>query len=124
MNTNDDFGNFIQDNKSLLRDYVDTRTELFKLQAIRMSSKTFSILVVVGIVSLLVMFVVFFLGISLSYWFSGLLGSNVQGFALTGGIFILLLLLVILLRKPLFQNPMIRMIIREALQEVEETPSE
>jgi len=124
MNTNEDFGSFLQDNKGLLKDYVDTRTELFKLQAIRMTSKTISILAVVGIVSMLVLFVVLFLGMSLSFWFSTILGSNVAGFALTGGIFILVLVLVILLMKPLFLNPLVRTIIRETLSDLQETPSE
>jgi hypothetical protein len=124
MNTHDDLGSFLQDNKSLLKEYVDTRAELFKLQAIRMTSKTVSILAVVGIVCMLVLFVVLFLGMSLSFWFSTLLGSNVAGFALTGGIFVLFLVLVILLRKPLFLNPLVRAIIRESMTDLEETPSE
>jgi len=124
MNPNDDFSTFVHQNRALLREYVDTRTELFKLQAIKLTSKTIGFLIVLGIVGTVAMFVSFFLGMSLSYWFSAILGSQIAGFAATGGIFLLLLILIILLRKQLFFNPLTRLIIRETLQDLEEPTTE
>jgi len=124
MASTEDIGGFLQENKDMIRDYVDTRAELFKLQAVRMTARTVSMLAVVGIVSMLALFVVLFLGMSLSFWLSGVLNNQVAGFAITGSLFVLLLALVILLRKPLFLNPLVKAIIRETLSEGEGNISE
>lgn len=117
MASTEDIGSFLQENKDMIRDYVDTRAELFKLQAVRMTARTVSMLAVVGIVAMLSLFVVLFLGMSLSFWLGTLLQNQTAGFAITGGLFILLLILVILLRKSLFLNPLTKAIIRETLAE-------
>ena len=124
MASTEDIGGFLQENKDMIRDYVDTRAELFKLQTIRMTARTVSMLAVVGIVAMLSLFIVLFLGMSLSFWLSAVLHNQVAGFAITGGLFILLLILVILLRKPLFLNPLVKAIIRETLSEGEGNVSE
>ena len=113
MASTEDIGGFLQENKEVIRDYVDTRAELFKLQAVRMTARTVSMLAVVGIVAMLALFVVLFLGMSLSFWLSAVLNNQVAGFAITGGLFVLLLVIVILLRKPLFLNPLVKAIIRK-----------
>jgi len=124
MASTEDIGGFLQENKEMIRDYVDTRAELFKLQAVRMAARTVSMLAVVGIVAMLALFVVLFLGMSLSFWLSAVLNNQVAGFAITGGLFVLLLAIVILLRKPLFLNPLVKAIIRETLSEGEGNISE
>jgi len=124
MASTEDIGGFLQENKEIIRDYVDTRAELFKLQAVRMAARTVSMLAVVGIVAMLALFVVLFLGMSLSFWLSAVLNNQVAGFAITGGLFVLLLAIVILLRKPLFLNPLVKAIIRETLSEGEGNISE
>ncbi len=115
MASTEDIGSFLQENKDVIRDYVDTRTELFKLQAVRMTARTVSLLAVVGMVTMLALLVVFFLGMSLSYWLSDLLHSQTAGFGITGALFVVLLVLVVLFRKSLFLNSLTRAIIRETL---------
>jgi hypothetical protein len=72
------------------------------------------------IVILLSLFILFFLGIAFAWWIADLTGSNVVGFVSAAGLFTFLLILTIIFRRPLFQNPMIRLFINESIPENEE----
>lgn len=115
-------GNFISENFALLKEYVELRLELLKLQGVRMASRTLSILVTAFVVSMLALFILLFLGLTFSAWISGLTGSAIAGYAATAGLFLLVLVLVVLLRKPLLQNPLIRLFIQENLHDHGEEP--
>jgi hypothetical protein len=75
---------------------------------------------VVLIVALLTLFVLFFLGMTFAFWIASITGSNIIGFASASGLFALILLIVIAFRRVFFQNPMIRMFIRETMEESED----
>jgi hypothetical protein len=119
-----DFAGFFKENKQLLKEYIDVRAELLKLQAVKILSRSLSLLLVIVIVSFLALFVILFLGMSFAWWIAELTQSNTAGFAAGAGLFVVLLLLVIALRRPLFQNPLIRIFITESVKEMEETETE
>jgi hypothetical protein len=108
---------FIRENFALLKEYVELRLELVKLQGVRMASRSLSILVTAFVVSMLALFILLFLGLTFSAWISSLTGSVMIGYLSTAGLYLLLLVLVVLLRKPLLQNPLIRLFIRENLHD-------
>lgn len=114
------FGAFINENVSLLKEYVEVRLELIKLRTVRMASRTLSILLTGFIIIMLSLFILLFLGLTFSAWISALTGSAIAGYAATAGLYLLLLLLVIVFRKPLLQNPLIRIFIAENLKDEEE----
>jgi hypothetical protein len=120
MTDKETFSGFIRENRALLKEYLELRMDLFKLQGVRMISRSFSVLVVAVIVALMGLFVLLFLGIAFAWWIAGLTGSNIVGFASAGGLFMLLLILVIVLRRPLFQNPLIRLFIEESVSDPED----
>lgn len=120
MTDKETFSGFIRENRALLKEYLELRMDLFKLQGVRMISRSFSVLVVAVIVALMGLFVLLFLGIAFAWWIAGLTGSNIIGFASAGGLFMLLLILVIVLRRPLFQNPLIRLFIEESVSDPED----
>jgi hypothetical protein len=120
MSSKETFFSFFSENKALLKEYIDTRLELIKLQGIRALSQGFSLVMVALIVALLALFVLFFLGMTFAFWIASITGSNIIGFASASGLFALILLLVIAFRRVLFQNPMIRMFIRETMDETED----
>lgn len=78
------------------REYLDTRLKLFQLQMTERSSRLFASLMVDVVKGVLALFVVFFFSLALGFYLSELLGSTSLGFLATGGIFILLILLLML----------------------------
>jgi hypothetical protein len=120
MGKPEDFGSFISENKDLLKDYIETKTEIYRLQGIKMASKTGG-LIIWAILSMFLLFLILiFSGLVLGFWFSELLGSNVFGFGLATLILILVTVLLAVFRRQLFINPIIRNIINSTQQETME----
>jgi hypothetical protein len=120
MDTEKDFSGFFQENKALLKEYLELRFQLIKLQGVRILSRTLSLFIVLITVGIFALFVVLFLGLSFAWWLSEKTGSNTLGFAGAAGLFTILLIIVITFRKPLFQSPLIRMFIHESTKDMEE----
>jgi len=82
-----------------LKEYVENYTDLAYLKFVGRSSKILPGIAVGIIVLLFAFFVVFYLSMALAFFFGELLNSYALGFALTGVIFILFILLVGLFKK-------------------------
>lgn len=104
----DDFSSFVRENGRLVREYVELRMELLRLQAVRIVSIALGQLMVFLVVFLMMLFVFFFLGMALSSWVSEITGSPVIGYLSAAGLFFLLMLLAVFFRAPLFQDRMVR----------------
>ncbi len=78
------------------REYIDTRMKLFQLKLTERSSRLIASLLVDIVKSVFAIFVVFFFSLALGFYLSEVLGSMALGFLVTGGIFVLLILLIIL----------------------------
>lgn len=120
MSNSETFKDFYQENSKLLKEYIDTRLELLRLHSIKTLSRTLSMLILVSLISFMVLFFLLFLVISFSWMMAEVTGSNTLGFLCGGGVFLLIILLAIILRKPLFLNPLIRLFIRTSSNEDEE----
>ncbi|RTL57488.1 MAG: hypothetical protein EKK37_15735 [Sphingobacteriales bacterium] len=119
MSKAEDFGEFISENKDLLKDYFETRMEVYRLQAVKTFSKTAGLLLWTIISIFLLFLVIIFAGIVLGFWFSGMFNSNVLGFGLTTLIMIVIIALLGIFRRQLFINPIIRGIISHSQTEQE-----
>lgn len=117
MDPNEDFKGFYQENKALVKEYIDLRMKLLRLQGIRLASKSLALLTLILILSVLFLFVLIFLGLSLSGLLAELTGSVTTGHLLTAGIYLLLMVFVLIFRKSLLLNPLIRMFIGTADEE-------
>lgn len=117
MDSNEDFKGFYQENKALVKEYIDLRMKLLRLQGVRLASKSLATLALILIIAVLLLFVLIFLGLSLSAWLTQLTGSEISGHLITSAIYILLMILVLVFRKPLLLNPMIRLFIGAAEEE-------
>lgn len=120
MENTPDIWQFLEENKKNLQEWVELKIELFNLKFIRKSSTIGSILIWLMILSFLSLTILFFLGLTIGFWLSAIFNSNVIGFGITTATLILITLILILLRKQLFINPIIRIIIREQTREHEE----
>ena len=107
----DNLGTFFSENKRLLSEYLETRLALLKLQAISQVSKVAGNLVWALIAIFFAFIILIFGGLVLGFWFSALTGSYIKGFGLATLGFIILFILMTILRKSLFVNPMIRKVI-------------
>ena len=122
--SSENLGDFYQENKKLVSDYIDTRIELIKLGAIKTTAKTLSVLILIGLVSFMMLFFLLFLVIAFSWYMADQLGSASLGFLCGGGVFLGILLLSILFRRALFLNPLIRMFIHASTQEEDDELSD
>ncbi|HMP88145.1 MAG TPA: hypothetical protein PKE63_12770 [Lacibacter sp.] len=125
MRERDNLGTFFKETKDLLQDYLETRLEIFRLQGIRVASRTIGFLAWLFLSVFLFVLVLIFIGLVLGFWFSSLTGSYVMGFGIATLILVLLIVLLTIFRKALFVNPVIRTFIRLSSEpEPEEEESE
>ena len=83
------------------KEYLDTQLEILKLKAISKSSRIVGAVILDISKLMLVLTVIFFWALALGFWLGELLNSNSLGFLATGGIFLVILLIVKLLEPKL-----------------------
>jgi len=120
MSSKETFFSFFSENKALLKDYLDTRLDLIKLQGVRTLSRTISVGMVTFIISLLSLSILLLLNITFAFWIASITGSNIIGFASAAGLLILILIGFIAFGRGMVQNQIIRMIIQDSLDEPED----
>ena len=116
----DNLGEFFKENKNLVREYLETQLEIYKLRFIRSLAKTVGSFIWIMISLFLLSLLVLFAGLVTGFWLSELLDSYTQGFGITTLIMLVIILLVAALRKSLFVNPIIKLFIRKMHTESDE----
>jgi hypothetical protein len=81
-------------------------------------------LILLMVISLMVLLFFVFLVIAFSIYIGNQMDSPVMGFLAGAGVFLTVLILSILFRKPLFLNPLIRLFILTTANEEEEEEDE
>ena len=76
------------------KEYVDTEIELFKLKAMAKGGRIIGALVLDVTKLLLTLIIVFFFSLALGFYLGELMGSYALGFLATGGIFLVILLII------------------------------
>jgi hypothetical protein len=113
------FESFFKENKKLVREYIDTKLDIYKLKLIRIFSRSAGDFIW-SIISILLLFIfIIFLGLVAGFWLSDLTGSYVKGFGLVTLIILLKIILLAIFRRALFINPIIRRIVSRAYDEGE-----
>lgn len=109
------------------KEYIDTRIKLAKLKFVERSSRLVASLATDGLKGILLLFVVFYLSLALGFFLSELLGSSALGFLATGGIFLLLIVVVSAFEQPLerfFMNLSIKRFLQKWNDEIDEDDEE
>jgi hypothetical protein len=114
MGKTENVASFIRENKEALKEYAETRYEIYRLKGIRTVSKTAGFLGWIIISLFLLFLVVIFGGMTLAYWLSNVFGSIVMGFGVTTLFLLLVFVLLAVFRKQLFINPVISTIISQS----------
>jgi hypothetical protein len=120
MSQPDNLGAFISENKELVKDYIETRMEIYRLQSLRIFSKSAGYFAWIIVSLFLAFLIVLFTGMVLGFWFSTILHSYVEGFGLVTLLLLALFLLIAIFRKSLFVNPVIQSIIQRSREEDKE----
>ncbi|MGJ1262828.1 hypothetical protein [Sphingobacterium spiritivorum] len=76
------------------KEYLDSQIELLKLKAIARGSRMLGSLILDISKVVLTLFIVFFLSLAFAFYLGELMNSNALGFLTTGGIFILMVVIV------------------------------
>lgn len=121
MSQSENMGSFFREMKDLLKEYLETRAEIYRLRGVRFFSKTIGYFFWIILSLFLVLLIIIFGGLVTGFWLSELFHSYVKGFGLTTLILIVLCLVLAIFRRQLFVNPIIRMIISQSHKEKEET---
>jgi hypothetical protein len=114
----DNFSNYFNQTGKVAKEYLETRLDLIKLQAAGKLSKALGLFFSLILAFLLFFFVVVFLGMVVGFWIGEITHSNTIGFACSAGLFVFLLAIILLFRKPLIQRPLSNMLITELLSEM------
>ncbi len=96
-------------------DYLETRLDLLKLQAISKSSDVTSSVVSRMVIFLMISFAVFILNMGIALWVGELLGKVYLGFFVVAGFYMLVGLILHLFRHTWIKEPVSSMIIKKML---------
>src|SRR5512145_1249288 len=108
----EDLGSFFKENVKLVKDYFETRLEIYRLRFIRVVSKAAGYLIWLVISLFLFFLLIIFSAVVLGLWLSEVYESYITGFGITTLIILLLIILLTLLRRVLFVNPIVKTFIR------------
>lgn len=108
--------NFFTDTIDLLKQYVGDRITLVKLQSIEKIS-TVSASIASGVtLAVLGLFFLIFFSITLGFLFAYWLDSNIAGFGIVAGIYLLLIIIVVVFGKKIFGNLITKKIIQNSFK--------
>ncbi|MEO6733810.1 MAG: phage holin family protein [Ferruginibacter sp.] len=96
-------------------EYLETRLDLLKLQAVSKSSDVTSSIVSRVAILLVLIFTIFLLNMGLAYWIGEVLGKVYLGFFIVAGFYGLLALLLHIFRDAWLKEPVSTMIIKKML---------
>ncbi|MBS1745177.1 MAG: phage holin family protein [Bacteroidetes bacterium] len=114
MNTNpvnDSPGHF-DETKKKLKQYINQRILLMRMQATEKASRLASALITITIIVIVAIFILIFGSIAAGYWLSGLTGSYAIGFGCVALFYFLALLFIIFFLRKILLNLFVDRIIK------------
>ena len=91
-----------------LKKYVELQAEYLKVEFVEKLTILVSTFLIIIIITVLAIAALFYLFFSLAYALEPLLGSLAISFAIISGIYVLLILFLVILRKRLVINPLVK----------------
>jgi len=106
----------------LIKKYVENRIQLVKLELIGVLANVAAGLISSFLLFIMGMLILLMFSLSLAFWLTGIFESEVIGFAIVGGIYVLLFIIYILFSKNRIDTKVKDAIIIAALADEEEIP--
>ena len=104
--------------ESLLKktgDFLETKIELLKLQAVDKVTNVTSSLAS-GVILMMVIFLMLFsFNIGIAVWLGDLLGQVYYGFFIVGGFYLLLAIIIFAFRSSLLKKPLLNILVKKML---------
>jgi hypothetical protein len=120
MSQPDNLGGFFAENKKLLKEYLETRLEIYRLQSLRLFAKSAGYFAWILISLFLAFLFLLFGGMMVAFWFAAIFHSNVMGFGLVTLLILMIFILIAIFRKRIFVDPVIHSVIQRSREEGEE----
>ncbi|HXB07872.1 MAG TPA: hypothetical protein VNW04_12160 [Puia sp.] len=120
MSQPDNLGSFFAENKNLLKEYLETRMEIYRLQSLRLFARSAGYFAWILLSLFLAFLFLLFGGMMTAFWFSELFHSYFKGFGLVTLLILVVFLLLAIFRKALFVNPVIHSVIQKSKEEDED----
>ena len=95
---------FFAELKQVVIDYVEAKIQLYKIGTYEKIARVTAVLFSSFIIALLIFFLLFFLSISVGFFFGKLLNSDALGFLIIFGAYLILLVIVVVFRKNYWKN--------------------
>lgn len=114
MSEPQNLGSFIADNKDLVKEYLETRLEIYRLQSTRVAAKSAGLIAWIFLSMLLGFLFLLFCGLMLAYWFANIFHSYVKGFGVVALLILIVFVLIAVFRRALFVDPVIQAIIQRS----------
>ena len=102
---------YFQDTKKRLKQYIDQRILLLRLQATEKVSRIAAAMVTVVVIVVVALFLLIFASITAGYWLADLTGSLTAGFCIVALFYLVIFLFVILFLRKILQNFIINKLI-------------
>jgi hypothetical protein len=103
----------ISELRQLITEYFDARLKLLKLETFEKIAKVTAVLFSSLVVALLAFFLLFFLSMSLGFYLGKVFDSLALGFLSVTGLYLILFMLVLFMKKDVMENFLIERIIGE-----------
>ena len=117
MSDPQNLGSFIAENKNLVKEYLETRLEIYRLQSTRVAARSAGMIAWIFLSLLLGFLFLLFGGLMLAIWFGEMFHSYVKGFGLVALMILAVFLLIAVFRRALFVDPVIQAIIQKSKEE-------
>ena len=121
MDQPDNLGSFFAENKTLLKEYLETRLEIYRLQSLRLFARSAGLFAWVLLSLFLAFLFLLFGAMMVAFWFSNLFHSQVKGFGLVTLLILLIFILLAIFRKALFVDPVIQSVIQKSKEEEDDS---
>ena len=96
--------NYFEETRKKLKQYIQHRIILLRLQATDKASSVAATLITVAVVMLTALFLLIFASLTAGYWLAGLTGSLTAGFGIVALFYLVILVLVIFFLRKTMQN--------------------
>lgn len=101
---------YFDETYELLKKYTDDRLLLLKIQSAKKTAKIISKTIFIFISSIILFFIMMFLGFMLAHYFAEKMNSTFYGFGIVAGIYICLFIVFLIAYKSYFGNKIMNMI--------------
>jgi hypothetical protein len=98
--------------KKDVQEYLDVRIDLIRLHTAENLSRILSSAATLAIIGYLLFFILLFLSFAAGYFFASILDSNELGFLCVAGFYVIILVIFLIFRRKIIEQPIIKAIIK------------